>query len=402
VASAAAAAATAPLTALHFGVVQPAGVLTNLVVVPLAELVVLPLGLYAAAVGAVAPSLAAPVTYVAGQAAGALAVLVGWLARASPTFAVPPPSPVELAALGAAALALLVWPWRRALLAAGVALGLCLASYLVTARLLPALRSGATVTFLDVGQGDAVVIEAPAGETWLVDAGGRLFGEPGRGPDPGEQAVWRFLAARRIGTINLAVVSHPHPDHYGGLAALTEHLPIAELWISGDDPGDARWTAVVDALRAHGTLVRVVGPGAVRTAGGARFAVLAGGADPGRSVNDNSLVVRLELAGRRVLFTGDVEAPAEEALASLDLAADVVKVPHHGSKTSSSSALVRATHPVLAVVSLGAANRFGFPAPRVVAAWAAAGAVVARTDRVGAVTVELSADGALAWRVRAQ
>src|SRR5262249_2101104 len=163
----------------------------------------------------------------------------------------------------------------------------------------------------------------------------------------GEQAVWKFLAARRVRRIDLAVVSHPHPDHYGGLAAVAQHTPIAELWISGDDPGDPRWTALVTSLQERGTHVVVARPGTARGAGAVRLEILGGSADASRSVNDNSLVARLSLGRRRVLLTGDIEAPAEAELEAgqPDLAADVVKVPHHGSRTSSSPALVRATHP---------------------------------------------------------
>ena len=118
-------------------------------------------------------------------------------------------------------------------------------------------------------------------------------------------------------------------------------------------------------------------------------------------MNDNSLVARLTVGGRRILFAGDLEAPGEAALVatgSADVAADVVKVPHHGSKTSSSPSFVAATHPALAVVSCGARNHFGFPNPGVISAWSAAGAAVVRTNRQGAVTVTLGSDGSLGWR----
>jgi competence protein ComEC len=124
-------------------------------------------------------------------------------------------------------------------------------------------------------------------------------------------------------------------------------------------------------------------------------------ADPVRSVNDNSLVLELRFAGRTVLLTGDLEAEGEAELTAARRAAgagrvDVVKVPHHGSATSSSPELVGALAPALAVISCGRGNSFGLPAASVIAAWAAAGAEIARTDRDGAVTVTISADGALA------
>jgi competence protein ComEC len=115
-----------------------------------------------------------------------------------------------------------------------------------------------------------------------------------------------------------------------------------------------------------------------------------------RTVNDNSLVVALRFRGRTLVFTGDVEAEGEDGLVASGLgAADVVKVPHHGSPTSSTPAFVAATHPAVAVISCGAANAFGFPSPAVVERWRAAGAEVARTDRDGAITVTIDAGGGL-------
>src|SRR5262249_13673771 len=170
----------------------------------------------------------------------------------------------------------------------------------------PARRDETTVTFLDVGQGDAAVIDAPHGETWLVDAGGALFGAGAAGADPGEQATLRFLVARRGRAPELLVVAHPHPDHYGGLAAVAAHIPIAEMWISGDDPHDPRWNALASDLAAHGVRVVRAAAGTTRLVPGARLEILGGQADPDRSVNDNSLVARLTAGGRRVLFAGDL------------------------------------------------------------------------------------------------
>ena len=388
-ASLAATLATAPLSALHFGVVQPAGLIANFVVVPLAELVVLPLGLVAAITGG-------PLVDLAGWAAARVAELVLLFGRWSPVLEVPPPTSLELAALAAALLALASRP-RWAL----VPLGLTAASIAVS-LIAPRFRGDTTVTFLDVGQGDAAVIEAPGGETWLIDAGGRLFGEADAGLDPGEQAVWPFLRARRVRRLELVVVSHPHPDHYGGLAALAAHLPIDELWISGDDPHDPRWDALVARLAGGGTRVVTAPAGTRRERGGARLTVLAPVApDEDRSVNDDSLVARLDVAGRSILFAGDLEAIGEGDLVAGGLApVDLVKVPHHGSRTSSTEALVAAARPTLAIVSCGRRNRFRFPAAEVVARWSAAGARVLRTDEAGAITVVLGRGGAMRYSRR--
>ncbi len=417
-ASLAASLATAPLTALHFGVVQPAGLVANLVVVPVAELLVLPLGLAGALLAAIWPPLGAPLLATAGALAGLLAHVVAAIAKVAPVVEAPAPSPLELAALAAALIALATLrPVRRALLVAAAAASLAAGSCAHATWIAPAQRTDLTVTFLDVGQGDAAVIELPGGDTWLVDAGGRLFGAPGAEAsaderlaallgDPGEQAVWRHLHARRVRRLALVIVSHPHPDHFGGLAAVAAHVPIDELWVSGDETGDPAWTALLAQLAARGT--RIVRPplGGARERYGVRLVVLAprGGATEhaapaGLGVNDDSLVVRLEFAGRSVLFTGDLEAPGEaalvEALPPGALHVDVVKAPHHGSRTSSSPALVGATAPALVVVSCGVANRFGFPAATVVERWQAAGARVLRTDQAGAVKLRITPAGEL-------
>jgi len=116
-----------------------------------------------------------------------------------------------------------------------------------------------------------------------------------------------------------------------------------------------------------------------------------------RTVNDNSLVVALRYRGRTLLFTGDVEAEGEAELVAAGIGrADVVKVPHHGSPTSSTEALIAATRPGLAVISCGRGNSFGFPSREVVDRWRDAGAEIARTDRDGAITVTIDLQGALA------
>jgi len=276
------------------------------------------------------------------------------------------------------------------------------------------------VTFLDVGQGDAALIELPDGAVWLVDAGGNPGArDPAQATATG-RAIDRVLAAYDHTRIELAIVSHPHPDHYLGLAGIT--APIDELWSAESTgpgakdpavrtalPGSPGFEAIAGELTARGTR-RVHPPlGVARSAAGVELIVWAPryqpaadvpvrcAADPVRTVNDNSLVIALRYRGRTLLFAGDVEAEGEDELIIAGLGpADVVKVPHHGSPTSSTARFVAATHPGLAVISCGRENSFGFPSPDVVERWRAVGAEVARTDRDGAITVTIDARGALA------
>ncbi|MBI4511199.1 MAG: DNA internalization-related competence protein ComEC/Rec2 [Deltaproteobacteria bacterium] len=424
VASCAATVATMPFTALHFGVVQPAGLVANLLVVPVAELVVLPLGLAGALAAVVFPAAGIPACRAAGIMAEGLAWLVQGIAAHAPVLAVPPPKPWEMAGLlvGIVLLAFLR-PGRRALLGLLVPWGLVAISMVIQSTVGPRLRRDLTVTFLDVGQGDAAVLEAPQGETWLVDAGGPLFTEPNvraHGQprlDPGEEATWRFLRARRIRRLDVVIISHPHPDHYLGLRAVASHVPIGELWVAhgaADEETSPAWSDLLASLVAQGTRVVTPPVGLARERGGARIVVLwprgtpprgFAEADSLRTVNDNSLVVRVEHAGRSILLAGDVEREGEtELLGAVDAAAldvDVVKVPHHGSRTSSTSALVQATSPSLAVISCGRKNSFRFPAEEVVQRWRAAQARVLSTDADGAITVRISPSGQVdAWSYR--
>jgi competence protein ComEC len=422
--------ATAPITAAHFHQLSYGGVIGNLIVTPMLELAAIPLGLLALAVAAVASPAAGPLLDLAIAIAGVGAAIVRALAAWTPSLAVAPPTSLELAAAAAvyAAWALA----RRGHLRGGRAVMLAVVgtAVLTTSWLArPRLRVDGTlrVTFLDVGQGDAAVIELPDGAVWLVDAGGNpMADEPRAGARPGE-IVARFLRHRRIDRIDVAVVSHQHPDHYLGLLAVGAAVPIGELWTAEEpepepetepepapDPdGDpepvprrhrpASFADVAAWLATRGTTL-VHPPLGPHAAGDVTIDVLApryagvhATADPVRTVNDNSLVLAVRRAGRCVLFAGDLEAEGEEALVAAGApACDVVKVPHHGSRTSSTAALVAATRPAVAVISLGRGNRFGFPARSVLDRWRGVGARVLRTDVVGAVTVTVDRAGRLA------
>jgi competence protein ComEC len=356
----------------------------------------LPVGLAACALAPVAPlaRLSSLLLDLAGLGAGAMAHLVRAIAARSPEGRVPAPTWLE-ALLYYGALAALAAGGRRGRRAALALLLVCAAACGARA-LAPRLAPRVTLTFLDVGQGDACLVELP-GATLLVDGGGSFREQF----DPGAQVLVPWLERRGVRRLDAVVLTHPHPDHANGLAAVVDALAVGEVWTNGAPsslPGLERLAAAAHRrgapivrphrLQAGGALVEVLHPlvdGEVR-------------ALDGWSENDGSIVLRVSYAGRAALLAGDVEARAEQRLVatSAPLAADVLKAPHHGSATSSTPAFVRAVHPSLVVFSVGASNRWGFPAATVDARWRAAGARTYRTDRDGAVTVTVDARGRVA------
>lgn len=365
--------ATAPIVWWVFGSLPLVGVLANLLLVPVGSLLLLLAAAHAAF--ACALPVLAPLS-AAGLSVSARAFLQGCAAFAGldPQLTLPVLSLAQGLCLSAGVCFVLFAGRRRTqLTAAGVCLGVCLlAEWQLRRSEKPegVLRA----TFLDVGQGDSALLDLPDGRALLIDAGGALHG----GADPGERAILPLLAARRRSEVQTAVLTHPHPDHYGGLAALLGRVKIREFWDSGQsaDEGDMSATSqraleLANAARARGA--RVLHPqqlcGAPRAFGAASIEVIwpCPAYDPGHDPNDNSLVLRVTFAGRRLLFTGDIEAHAETGLVSSgrDLRADVLKVPHHGSRSSSSPGLLEAVRPSLAIISRGAANSFGHPHPEV-------------------------------------
>ena len=236
-----------------------------------------------------------------------------------------------------------------------------------------------TVTYLDVGQGDASVIELTDGRTMLMDTG-----KTGREPAS-------FLRYRGRQRIDILVLSHAHPDHTGGLEYLTDRFHVREIWDNGR-------LILPDGL-SH-ILHRSLNRGDVIEGPGYGISVLhpypefySSGGREYDAANNDSLVFRIESGGRSFLFTGDVEKEAEEDILHLGkwLKSDVLKTPHHGGKTSADEAFFRAVFPDIAVISVGRDNSFGHPHQETLDALE--GASICRTDIDGAIKIEAAEKG---------
>jgi competence protein ComEC len=394
----------APLLALLASGVTLAGLIANVLAAPLGETVALPLCL----LHLLLSPCAALERGAALVASGAL-LLVRRIAIASADasfFGLTLPEPnrfqltvlvvfvMGLAALRGPALAsfeprVRVWSYR---------LWCCVSVVAFCALELATRRAGRPhsllrASALDVGQGDSNLIDLPSGALLLIDGGG-FVGSP---VDPGKAVVLPVLRARRRHRVDIVVLSHPHPDHFTGLASALEDLEVGELWDTGQGEAEGAgpvYAELVRSLRARGVPIRHPDElcGMDRHFDGATLRVLAPcpSFTPHRGANDNSIVISIEYGARRFLFTGDAEQEEESELLRKhpdDLRADYLKVGHHGSRTSTSEAFLSAVAPALATLSCGVRNRFGHPHVATVERLAAHGVEALRLDRSGSVII---------------
>lgn len=386
-----------------------AGLAANVVAGPFGELAALPLCL--------GHALAAPLPWLeqglALAGSGAL-LTVGWIAAKAAAIswariALPPPTVEQLDLLLITALVWISLPSVGSSRIQGSARpqrhpGLFLACGAVLGWLAlewAAQRAGAPhqrlrITAVDVGQGDALLIDLPDGRLMLVDGGGAVTG----GLDPGTRVLLPLLRARRRDRVDIAVLSHPHPDHYGGFLSVLRQIRLLEFWEAGplESQSEGELAGLRRDLVRRGTLVRHL-PELCRTfpvKAGAPIQVLGPcpNVEATPNANDQSIVLRLEWGQHSAVLPGDAEAREETDLLARygnRLHADLLKLGHHGSRTSSSTAWLDAVHPSTAMISVGIRNRFGHPHPSTLAHLAARHINAYRTDQLGA--IEWSTDG---------
>ncbi len=258
---------------------------------------------------------------------------------------------------------------------------------------------GFSVEALDVGQGDALLVRWQD-RVLLVDGGGPFDVEAG---DFGRTRLLPKLLDRGVTRLDAVLATHPHPDHVLGLLAVLEELPVDALWISAGEDEAGMFAALSRAAGESRIPVSVLRPGGRTAWRGADVTVLHSGGRPRKRdpVNNQSVVLRFERDGRSAILTGDIGSATEGALAAAgDLApADLLKVAHHGSRTSTTPRFVGTVRPSVALLSCGRENRFGHPAAQTLETLRGGGVRVLRTDLLSDVRVDLGPEHTrLAWR----
>jgi competence protein ComEC len=278
------------------------------------------------------------------------------------------------------------WSSRAACAALAIgAVGIATAAGLELSR--PA-RGWIRLTMLDVGQGEALVVQLPGGRTLLVDAGG---GTPRF--DVGERVIAPTLWSLGVRRLTWLAITHPDLDHIGGAMSVATIFGPDEIWEGVPVDGELTRLALLAHARREGIGRRRLQRGDVVEAGGVVVTVVSPALSDWERVrtrNDDSLVLRVRYGDVEWLLTGDVGAGVERQWLAepTDALIRVLKVPHHGSRWSSSANLLDGYRPHLAVVSVGAQNLFGHPAPEVLARFQARRIPVFRTDTSGAVVME--------------
>lgn len=384
-----------PVSAFVFSRVTAAGLLLNFAAIPLMTVVQIG-GMIAVALEHLNTHAALGVGFVAHLgvrgllASASLVELAPWVARR-----VPPPSMLLMSAYYASLIAALMLSGRKRIASASVTLvcgWLMVTTFESPVRTIQSLR----VTFLDVGQGDAAVAQFPDGRTLSIDAGGIA----GTGFDIGGRVVSPTFWALGIRRLNYMSISHSDPDHIGGAANVFRDFRPFEVWEGVAVPRNEP-TKVLRMLAGNASAGWRTLQVADRFTFGEVQVIVRHPPPPDwerqKVRNDDSEVLEVRYGDVSFVFTGDIGREVEHDIAgSFEPAAiRILKVPHHGSGTSSSMEFLRALRPDVAVISAGRGNPFGHPIPAVLARYRDIGAAMFRTDQDGAVTVET--DGATVY-----
>jgi beta-lactamase superfamily II metal-dependent hydrolase len=249
----------------------------------------------------------------------------------------------------------------------------------------PEVDSGALrVHFLDVGQGDCILVQLPNGRNMLVDAG----------KNDSADTILKYLKTQKVARLDYLIGTHPHEDHIGALDTVIQSLPVGEILLPKATTNTRTYQNLLEAIAGKGLQVTTAKAGVtLLEEEGLSVKLLAPVGSSYEELNNYSAVVKITYREISFLLAGDAQAESEEEMLKrgVDVRADVLKVGHHGSNTSTSSAFLGAVKPKYAVISLGAGNEYHHPHPTTLSKLKKAGVEVLRTDEKG--TIVFTSDG---------
>ncbi|MBI5192588.1 MAG: DNA internalization-related competence protein ComEC/Rec2 [Nitrospirae bacterium] len=387
--------ATAPITAHYYNQITWTGIISNLIVVPFAGFIILPVGLFTAILTLILNTDVMPLAWLDNVCLNLFYTIIECFAKL-PFSIIYTPSPgiVFIIALYLLILSLLFMRnyYSKYLLPISIFL------ILITAgcnRYKEDYRDSLRITFLDVGQGDSALIEFPDKKRMLIDGGGTFSETFDIGRSVVAPYLWNngnseFLGIRKVDYI---VSSHPQLDHIEGLLYVIDKFDIGEVWTNGtDNPASKELSKFKKIIQSKGLKEVVIDSDSrERIIGGCRIFFLNPPVEKGSiETNNLSIVMRVLCKDISILFTGDIEASAMEEIAANNsiLESTIIKVPHHGSKGSVEDNFISAVNPKIAVISAGYQNSYHHPSPLTISTYENKGASVYRTDLHGAVIIQ--------------
>ena len=376
---------TGPLIAHYFGHLSLAGFVANPLIVPLVGFVVVPLGLMIGFFAVLAPEVGILLAVFAEKLVSLTAWLVQLFANLPlANIGVPSPNAFEIALLYGLLVSVFAFSktaHRMTALAVGIALLAADATHWWSERY---QRKELRVTHLNVGQGDAAVLELPGSKVMLIDAGGTAVGDF----DTGEAIVAPYLRSRKILKVDYLVVTHPRIDHYGGMRAIANEFSPQEFWSGAARGQTGRFDDLEETLKQRKILrVALNDRQPCRTIDQVNFCALY---PPAEKSEEGSVVLRLEYGKLRYLFAGDIDKRDEMLLlrGADEIRSAVLKVPRHGGPTASTREFLAAVRPSLAIVSAGGRSRNEAQREEIVERYQQVGADILRTSSDGAIIIE--------------
>jgi len=393
--------ATLPLSVLYFHYISPAGILLTPIIIPILSLII-PLGLIGTVLLPISQGLCQFFVILSGFGIHILFKGLQWLELIHRVFFPIPSPPLWMVIWAYGSLILLAWCVSQRKSKSRLILSVLITMITFLLILNPlGFRKGLPgdtmrLTFLDVGKGDAALIQCPAGQNIMIDGGGIYD----RSFDIGEMVLTPYLWSKGVKRFYAIAISHPHPDHLFGLFALLRNFPVQEVWLAKPTIENDRYTEFARLVADYGIRERILHPGDRISIHPAIEILCLHPPDSEQIfsprgenswVNNHSMVLKITYDRVSTLFTGDIEREAEgyliEKCPNGFLASTILKSPHHGSKNSNTERFIKAARPEMTVISGRQSSWYPLPAPSALKRLETFPTKIFRTDLDGAIFI---------------